>query len=135
MTIGAASRADGHARGATRQAEREPFGQHMHRDEPAPARAERDADRELLLPAQRSGEQQVSDVGARDEQHEPGRGQQQDRAGGGYRRRAHRAGSGPRSGCRGSSSVLAFPHLLRDPGQLRLRTFARHARLPADPIP
>ena len=39
-------------------------------DQPQPARAERRAQRHLVLPGGRAREQQVRDVGARDEQHE-----------------------------------------------------------------
>ena len=46
-------------------------------DEPAPAGAERGADRELLDPAGRADEHQVGDVHARDQQHERDGDQQQ----------------------------------------------------------
>ncbi len=50
--------------------EQRPLG-HELGEQAAAARAERGADRELLLPRLRAREQQVGEVGARDEQHEP----------------------------------------------------------------
>src|SRR5262249_1370120 len=50
--------------------EEQALGEHLA-DEAAAARAERDADRELALPDRRPREEEVRDVGAGDEQHEP----------------------------------------------------------------
>ena len=55
--------------GAAEQAEQHALGQQLA-DESLPARAERRADRDFLLPAGRAREQQIGDVGARDQQHE-----------------------------------------------------------------
>ena len=54
---------------AGERGQHEPF-HHLEPEETGAARAERGADDEVALPADRSREHQVGDVGARDEQHQ-----------------------------------------------------------------
>ena len=67
------------------------FGEELA-NEPATAGAERDADRQLVPPRQRTREQQAGDVGARDQQDEGGRAHQgeEPRAGGAGHSRPNR---------------------------------------------
>src|SRR5262245_40171536 len=62
-------------RGATDGGERDALSEQLPY-EPAPAGAERTTDGDLALPDRRSREQQVGDVGTRDQQHEPDRAQE-----------------------------------------------------------
>ena len=68
---------DEHAGDAAGKREHEALGQDL-RDQPSASGAERQAHRHFLLARERSREQQVADVGARDEQHEADRREQDD---------------------------------------------------------
>ncbi len=63
-----ARHAQRHAKDAAGQREQDAFGQQLADDAAAP-RADRGTDRNLTLAARRAGQQQVGDVGARDQQH------------------------------------------------------------------
>ncbi len=76
-------RRGGGKRGASEQEPDDPAGDRQRQrfddellEHAAAAGAERRTNRQLLAPAERSGEQQVADVGARDQQHEDDRAQQ-----------------------------------------------------------
>ena len=77
------------AGGAAEQAEQQAFGQQLA-DQPAPARAKRGADGDLFLPAGRAREQQIRDIGARDQQHERHRSEHDEHRDAGRRRRRTR---------------------------------------------
>ena len=73
---GAVSHAIGDARRAAGEGERQALRDQL-RDQAPPARAEREPDLQLLLTAERAGEQQVADIRAGDQQHEGDRAEQQ----------------------------------------------------------
>ena len=70
-----APRRQEHAEHAAHHGERGALGQELANQPPA-SRAERGANRQLPVPRDASGRQQIGDVDARDEQHEPDGGQQ-----------------------------------------------------------
>ena len=67
-------------RPARRRAEHPGFGEEVLQ-ETAARRAERAANRQLAAAVQRAGDEQIDRIRARDEQHEPDRGQHEDQRG------------------------------------------------------
>ncbi len=67
-----------HARDPAGQAQQRALDQQLT-DEPAPARSQRHAHRDLAIPSRRPHQQQIGEVGARHQQHEANHDRQQPR--------------------------------------------------------
>ncbi len=125
-----AQRGEREADGAAGEREQDAFGEQLPQDAGA-ARAERRADRHLLLARHRARQQQVRHVRAGDEQDEP------DRAGQHQQRRAHVADDfllerddvEREAAVRGIHAGMLRAQPRRDAVHLRLRPADRHARL------
>ena len=113
---------------AAHETEQRAFGQQLPH-EPLPARAERGADGDFLLARRRAREQQVRDVGARDEQHERHRAQHHEH------RAAHvaddRFDERHDVDREGPVALVLLANPRGDGGDVRVRLRHRHARLQA----
>ena len=122
---------DQHPKPAAERRQQQAFGEQLLHD-PAAPRAEREPHRHLAAASGRPRQQQVRDVRAGDDQHEPDRGQEHEQRGAGCPRRPARAAAAARTtrrGCSPDTRPRGAPRWpWRSPGRVGRRAPARAGR-------